>query len=233
MDIKIYQLIEGAKRAEGLAVIIDVFRAFSLECCLFAAGVKEIYPIGDLETAFAMKKADPGFLLFGERGGAKVEGCDYGNSPSSIKGADLSGRTVIHTTSAGTQGIAGASGADEVITGSFLNAEAVAAYIKKRSPEKVSLCAMGKAGLSPAREDVLCAEYIRSLVLGKDYPADEMLRSLRHNGGEHFFDPGTQDVYPEADFHICARRGVYRFVIRCEKDGAGRTVNRMRGESEW
>ena len=30
MNIKILQLIEGAKQATGLAVIIDVFRAFTV-----------------------------------------------------------------------------------------------------------------------------------------------------------------------------------------------------------
>ena len=38
MEIRILELIEGAKKAEGLTVIIDVFRAFSLECYLYARG---------------------------------------------------------------------------------------------------------------------------------------------------------------------------------------------------
>ena len=44
MDIRILELIEGAKLAEGLTVVIDVFRAFSLECYLFARGAKEFCP---------------------------------------------------------------------------------------------------------------------------------------------------------------------------------------------
>ena len=36
MEIRILELIEGAKKAEGVTVIIDVFRAFSLECYLYA-----------------------------------------------------------------------------------------------------------------------------------------------------------------------------------------------------
>ena len=46
MTIQILHLIEGAKQAEGLAVIIDVFRAFSLEPYLFAAGAERIRPVG-------------------------------------------------------------------------------------------------------------------------------------------------------------------------------------------
>ena len=32
MRVQILELIEGAKKAEGLTVIIDVFRAFTTEC---------------------------------------------------------------------------------------------------------------------------------------------------------------------------------------------------------
>ena len=51
MDIKILHLLEGADQAEGLAVVIDVFRAFSLECYLFSRGVQKIYAVGREETA--------------------------------------------------------------------------------------------------------------------------------------------------------------------------------------
>ena len=49
MKIRVLKTIEGAKEAEGLTVMIDVFRAFSLECYLFAAGARRIYPVKDLE----------------------------------------------------------------------------------------------------------------------------------------------------------------------------------------
>ena len=55
MEIQILELIEGARAARGLTVIIDVFRAFTLECYLFAGGARAIYPTGSLEDAFAMK----------------------------------------------------------------------------------------------------------------------------------------------------------------------------------
>ena len=53
--INILHLIEGAKQAEGLTVIIDVFRAFSLECYLYEMGVKEIRPVGTIEEAFVLR----------------------------------------------------------------------------------------------------------------------------------------------------------------------------------
>ena len=59
MKINILHLIEGAKQAEGLTVIIDVFRAISLECYLYDMGVKEIRPIGSVEDAFVLHEKMP------------------------------------------------------------------------------------------------------------------------------------------------------------------------------
>ena len=225
MNIKILELIDGAKQAEGLTVVIDVLRAFSLEVCLFAQGAKKIYPIGDMNEAFALKAEHPDWLLFGERGGAKVPGCDYGNSPTGIAGIDFTGKTLIHSTSAGTQGIVNATGAEEIITGSLLNARAIAEYIKKKNPETVSFCAMGNAGVRRANEDVLCAEYIKSILLGHPMPdIKERARELEWNGAEHFFNENTQHIYPKPDFFKCIEVDSYDLVIRVDRDKNGRYV---------
>ena len=72
MDIKILHLLEGADQAEGLAVVIDVFRAFSLECYLFSRGVQKIYAVGREETAWELKRKHPEYLMAGERGGMRI-----------------------------------------------------------------------------------------------------------------------------------------------------------------
>jgi len=119
MKIKILHLIDGAKQARGLTVIIDVFRAFSTACYVFGNGAKKIIPLGDIDIAHKLKKENPNFLLIGERFGKKPEGFDYGNSPTQIENVDFTDKTIIQTTSAGTQGIANATNADEIITGGF------------------------------------------------------------------------------------------------------------------
>lgn len=162
MEVKILHLLEGAKEAEGLTVIIDVFRAFSLECYLYDMGVKEIIPVGIIEEAYRLKERNKEYMLIGERQGEKCPGFDFGNSPSSITASDISGKTAIHTTSAGTQGVINAKNASEIITGSLVNAKAIARYILSKNPEKVSLVCMGNAGIKNAKEDELCAVYIKS-----------------------------------------------------------------------
>lgn len=214
MKVEIVELIEGAKQAQGLVVIIDVFRAFSLECYLFEAGVSKIFPVGSMETALKMKAAYPQYILIGERGGAKVEGCDYGNSPSQLAKIDLQGKTIIHTTSAGTQGIHNAVLAEEIITGSLVNAMAVAKYIRSKQPNKVYLVAMGNAGKTRAMEDVVCARYLKALIQGENYNIQEAITDLRHNGGEHFFNQETQVKYPMEDFYMCTKVNLFDQVLQ-------------------
>ena len=222
IKINTYHLIEGAKKATGLTVIIDVFRAFSLECYLYNMGVSLIRPVGTIEEAFAFRKTNPGYVLIGERKGRKCEGFDFGNSPSETAKHDLRGKTVIHTTSAGTQGIINAKEADEIITGSLVNAKAVARYIMENQPKEVSLVCMGNGGIAPAKEDELCAEYIRSILEGAELPdMDERVKRLRYEGGAHFFDRQNQDVFPEPDFWMCIEYNKFDFVLRVEKDEKG------------
>ena len=226
--INILHLIEGAKQAEGLTVIIDVFRAFSLECYLYDMGVKQIRPVGTIEEAFSLRNLIPNSILIGERHGKKCDGFDYGNSPSAILKEDVAGKTIIHTTSAGTQGIVNASHASEIITGSLVNARAVAEYILTKQPKAVSLVCMGNGGVRPAQEDELCAEYIKSILEGREFlDLEQRVSSLKNNGGEHFFDKTRQDVFPEADFYMCIKYNKFPFVIKIEKDEMGFVTNRF------
>ncbi len=228
MKINILHLIEGAKQAEGLTVIIDVFRAFSLECYLHDWGVREIRPIGTIEEAFRMKAMISNSVLVGERHGKRCEGFDFGNSPSTIPKECVAGKTIIHTTSAGTQGVVNATGTSEIITGSLVNAKAIAAYIQAKQPEVVSLVCMGNGGVRPAAEDELCAEYIKSILEGAELPdMDERVAALRQKGGEHFFDKDNQEVFPEADFWMCIKYNQFPFVIRMERDEMGLVARKI------
>lgn len=228
MDIEIYHLIEGAKQADGLAVIIDVFRAFSMECYLYALGAGEVRPVGTIEEMFAWREKDRECILVGERHGKKIEGCDLGNSPSSINPGLIRGKRIIHTTSAGTQGIINAGRTDEILAGSFVNAKAVAEYIRKKKPGKVSLVCMGKEGTEKAEEDELCAVYLKSLLSGEEMPdIDRRLGSLRFGGGAHFFDPELREIFPEQDFWMCVARDRFGFVLRIEKDSEGFAARKL------
>jgi 2-phosphosulfolactate phosphatase len=220
MNIEILQLIEGARQARGLAVIIDVFRAFTVECYVSHNGAKQIYAVGSKELAYACKEKDPSCLLIGEREGVKLPGFDYGNSPSEVQRVDFGGKTVVHTTSAGTQGVDNAVNADEIITGSLCNAKAAAEYIRRGGYEQVSLVCMGLGGKEPTQEDTLCAEYIKSLLEGGAIDLQGRMYDLRYTSGAKFFDRQRQHIFPEADFHLCCKPDVFNFVLRAKKEGS-------------
>ena len=221
MNIKILQLIEGAKQATGLTVIIDVFRAFTVEAYLVNNGVEKLIPVGDKQIAYDYKEKYKDCILIGERRGIMLEGFDYGNSPTQIEKIDFSGKTVVHTTSSGTQGIANAKNAKEILTGSLVNAKAIAEYIKMQNPEDVSLVCMGNGGESESREDTLCAEYIKSLLEGKDLNLNYEIENLKNIAGKRFFDPKLQDIFPERDFYLATELNKFNFVLKLEKDNEG------------
>lgn len=220
MHIQILELIEGAKKAKGLTVIIDVFRAMTVEAYVIQNGAKDLIPMGDIDAAYAYRDAHPGTILMGERGGAMCPGFDFGNSPSQVKNADFTGKTVVHTTSAGTQGVANAAFATEMLTGSLVNAKAIAEYIKGSGAEEVSLVCMGLAGKESTREDTLCAEYIKSLVEGDPIDLTPGIAECKATSGAKFFVPG-QSVFPEEDFWLSVEADKFDFVLRVEQDSDG------------
>ena len=227
--VNVLHLIDGAKQAEGLTVIIDVFRAFSLENYLYDMGVELIRPIGSVEEAFKLKETTPNSLLFGERNGIKVEGFDFGNSPSSVNADIVKGKTILHTTSAGAQGVVNAKNATRILAGSLVNARAIAEYIIETQPEVVSLVCMGWNAEELAAEDELCAEYIKSILDGEDLPnMDERVADLQFHGGEHFFNPDTQEVFPEPDFWMCIKYDRFPYILEIYKDEIGYVTKRIR-----
>jgi 2-phosphosulfolactate phosphatase len=217
MKIEILEFIEGARKAKGIAVIIDVFRAFSVGCYAYDSGAVRLIATEKVEEAFLLKKKYSNCVLAGERREKKIEGFDLGNSPTEIIKADLKGKTVIHTTSAGTQGLINASNAEMVITGSLVNASAVANFIKYHNPEHVSLVAMGFRANESAAEDLLCAEHIASLIRGESPVSEERIQGLKETSGKRFFNPENLEFSPPTDFFLCTMVDRFNFVLKATR----------------
>jgi 2-phosphosulfolactate phosphatase len=188
---------------------------------LASQGALKIIPLGDIKLAYQLKKHNPGYILIGERNERIPEGFDYGNSPTFIKGIDFSGKTIVHTTSAGTQGLVNAANASEVITGSFVNAPAIVNYIKKQEPAHVSLVCMGYAAMRPCNEDTFCATYIKNSLLGLETNLPEMFEIIKQTDGKRLFEPENQNHSPESDFYLCTETGKFNFVLKAEIQANG------------
>lgn len=214
MEFRILEFVEGARQAKGLAVIIDVFRAFSVACYAYDSGAVKIIATGEVDPAFRLRSGYRNSVLVGERDERKIVGFDFGNSPTEIIKSDLTGKVVIQTTTAGTNGLLSAENADLVITGSLVNAAAIARFITMANPEIVSFVAMGYRALESAPEDLLCAEYIISQIKGEKESFEEKISRLRFSSGERFFKPANLDFSPPTDFFLCTTVNRFDFILK-------------------
>lgn len=217
MQIVVADFVAGARAARGLAVIIDVFRAFSLAAYAVARGARQIVPVAEIDDALQLKAQYPDAIALGERFAKPLPGFDGGNSPAQLEEVDVRGRTIIHTTHAGTQGVTRADQADEVITGALVNAAAIVAYIRERKPSIVTLVRMGQGATARSVEDDACAEVIARRLRGESVDLDEIRTRLRAApSAAKFFDPAC-DWAPERDFDLCTRFDSCDVVLRLDR----------------
>ncbi|MGD2098200.1 MAG: 2-phosphosulfolactate phosphatase [Desulfobacterales bacterium] len=214
--------LAGARAARGLAVIIDVFRAFSCTPLLFSLGIEKCMLVATAEEAFALKKDRNDIVLLGESGGIPIEGFDLGNSPSEIQRQERSffnGRTVVQRTSSGVQGaLAALEGASEVLVAGYTVARATADYILSKQPALVSLVAMGWDLKERAPEDEGCARYIAHLLDAGDYDHNKTLSEILSNETAQRFLRADNPHFPAEDPILCLQRDVYDFALRVKRE---------------
>ena len=150
------------------SIVIDVLRATSVITTALENEAREVIPVKTVEEAqnlYAQCDTDK-TLRGGERNALKIEGFDLSNSPLEYKKKVVEGKTVILTTTNGTNAINNIIGADEVILACFRNAAAVADYLvglsHRGSRDVVIVCA-GTEGLF-SLDDGLCAGMIIDLL---------------------------------------------------------------------
>lgn len=217
MEIEILEFAEGAKQAKGVVVIIDVFRAFSVACYAFDSGAAQYIAVKDVKSAFELHKKYSNSVLVGERNEKKIKGFDFGNSPTEILEANLNGVIVIHTTTAGTNGLVNASKASILLAGSLVNAGAIVRYIKSTGSDHVSLVAMGYRAKTSADEDLLCARIIAERLKGLQPDYQKEISDLKTGSGSRFFNPANIEFSPPTDFFLCTMIDRFDFVLQAER----------------
>jgi 2-phosphosulfolactate phosphatase len=222
LQVEVVDHVAGAAAARGIAVIIDVFRAFTVAPHAVAAGASRILPVGEIEEARSLREVVPEALLAGERHARRLPGFDSGNSPTEILALRLDGRPLIHTTHAGTQGLVHAAHADEVLTGALVNVSAIARYVRSRRPAQVTLVRMGHEARTRCEEDDLCAASLVALLDGGAAPATADVRErLRHAPAALKFFDAACDWAPMTDFDYCTDVDRFDFVLRLRRGADG------------
>ncbi len=220
MNVQRSSLLAGAEQVQGLPIVIDVMRAFTTSAVLFSLGIESLILVSTAEEAFALR-AQYGYLLEGEDRGVKIEGFDFGNSPTELLRLPperLLGQTVVLRTSAGTQGVVAAiKQSNRVILGSFVMAKSIAAYVHQQNPAAVSIVAMGQRLLETAPEDEACANYLEHLLAGKPYDHFATLWQCMNTPFIQRCLHGDVTYLPPEDILLSLQRDIFDFVLIAEK----------------
>ncbi len=197
---------QEAEQAEGIVIVIDVIRAFTVAAYAFAGGAERLWLVRTVEEALALRAHCPGALLAGEIGGRLIAGFDLNNSPYMMSQAQVQDRCIIQRTGAGTQGAVSACNASYLLASSLVTARATARYAARLS-EATSLPITFlptelNAGGIERYEDAYCADYIEALIVQPE-TATELLNDriarLHAEGRFHHWGEGKDQDFPVED----------------------------------
>ena len=154
-------------------IVVDLLRASTMITSFFDGGGSVLVPVSKVEDAFAMReKLGPDWKIMGERGGKRVEGFDFGNSPTELLAGVVPEFAVI-STSNGTKAIERAArNCPHVLAGCVRNAEAVC-WDALCSGERIGIICSGRNG-EFSLEDAVCAGFL----------IEKLLALAPSNGGE-------------------------------------------------
>ena len=228
MEIRLGSLVRDAREAAGTVIVIAVFRAFTTAAIAFANGATQITLVAEADDALELHRSGVGDVLMGEVDGKRPDGFHFGNSPHEISQVDLTGKSLVQSTRAGTVGVAAAFDAPRAQTiylGSFVVADATVKAVLQDAPELVTIVAMGDQGVVRADEDEHCGIYLRNLLEGRR-PDPEALRSLIMTGGatQKFFDDRQPQFHPR-DAELALEVSKYPYAMKVSREN-GRPVAR-------
>ncbi len=183
------------QEATGVAVVIDVIRAFTTAAYAFAAGADKIMVVKEIEDAFAYHRHYPHYLLMGELEGKPIDGFHFGNSPRQFDDSDIAGCTLVQRTSSGTQGVAAVVNADTILPASFVVAQATLNRILALQPRQVSFIITGRHDGS---EDMALADYLEACLLGHNPDPRHYLQRVKEA-------PSAKRTLTDPHHYCCSR----------------------------
>ncbi|HEY9867546.1 MAG TPA: 2-phosphosulfolactate phosphatase family protein [Candidatus Obscuribacterales bacterium] len=157
------------------AIVVDVLRATTTIATALNAGAEAVQVFSDIESLMQTSDKWPADkrIRVGERGGAKVEGFDLGNSPLSCTPEFVTDKRLFMTTTNGTRSLERVQAAPVVLTAAFINRRAVVDYLLAENPETVWVLGSGWEG-SFSLEDTACAGAVAQNLLNEiGHPIDD------------------------------------------------------------
>jgi len=147
------------------AVVIDAIRATTTIVAALAAGCREVVPLrtdGEVRAEAARRPAGT-VATAGERLGLRIEGLDHNNSPSVMTAENVAGRTLLLTTTNGTQAILDAMAAEAVLIAALPNRRAVARRLGALG-RRVVFVSAGTVGTVSCEDTLVAGAVIAALL---------------------------------------------------------------------
>jgi 2-phosphosulfolactate phosphatase len=206
--------VEGAHHAQGIAIVIDVLRAFTVSAFALAGGARACLLVATLDEARALAAGIPGALVSAEVDTLPVPGIAISNSPTQIAQADCKDRTLVQRTSAGTPVINAVGEGHDIYAASLVVARATAQACLLRQPDAVTLIASGDFP-----EDHACARYITALLEGAPPPGVEvLLQPLYATERYRRFQVGDWPGFPRTDLDLALTPDRFDFAMPARKE---------------
>lgn len=203
----------------GTVVAIDVLRAFMTAAYAFAGGASEIFLVAGVEEAIALRDEIPGAVAMGELHGRRPDGFDLSNSPVAAARADLEGRSVVQRTSAGTQGVVAATGADRLFAASLVCASATAAAVEAAGLGAPTYVITGRFPDAPdgGADDLATAQLIERARLGEPLESASTARFVAASEeAERTLAVGDGHVHPD-DIALATEVDRFDFAMEVER----------------
>jgi 2-phosphosulfolactate phosphatase len=212
---------DQAEQAQGIVIVIDVIRAFTVAACAFAGGATSLWLVRTVEEALALREKAPDALLAGEIGGRLIPGFDLNNSPYAMTRANVRGKRLIQRTGAGTQGAVGARHAAHLLATSLATARATARYAARLSaatglPITFVPTETSHSGIL-RNEDKYCADYIEALIIQPANAAQvlrDRLARLETEGRFYHWGADKDEDFPPEDLDLILGADRCDFIMR-------------------
>ncbi|HNV51195.1 MAG TPA: 2-phosphosulfolactate phosphatase [Bacteroidales bacterium] len=193
-------------KTEAIVVVTDILRASTTMVSALADGATSIIPVALVEQAKFLKQQ--GFLVVAERGGAKLDFADFGNSAFEFRDGKSKGEKIVFTTTNGTAAINEAKERGTVAIGAFSNLSVLAEWLTNQNKQVI----------------ILCSGWENNFCLEDTVFAGALIEKLQSTG--KFFINNNDSAHAALDLWNIAKKDILTYInkaqhrLRLQKLGA-------------
>jgi len=197
---------------DDVAVVVDALRASVTVAAFLECGASSVKPVTEVPD-----ELDDGYLFAGEDHGERIEGFDFGNSPTEVleNANRVEGKDIVLRTTNGTRCVERVKGAGEAMMGSLVNIDPVIQYCE-------GVCEGGTVWFMPAgrhgdpapEDEYTVLRYIEKMKDRSHTVAEE----AQESGGVGFLETGARRVFENSDTgRFLRKKGYNDDIIFCSE----------------